>query len=247
MIERRLETAPACAPRSAPAARHVAIIMDGNRRWAAERQLPVADGHRAGGRALRRTCRAARNAGLDFLTVYAFSQENQRRDGREVDALMQTIRAFAEDEAASIVREGLRVRAIGRLEGLPPATRDAIAGLCAVTERNDGLTLTLALNYSARTEIAHGIRRIAEDVAAGRVDARAIDDALLERYLRTPELPDPDLLIRTGGELRLSNFLLYELAYTELWATPVLWPAFDAGHFERALAEFATRQRRFGS
>ena len=245
MIERR--TQPAADSLPAHGARHIAIIMDGNRRWAAENDVSVVEGHRAGGRALRTVSKAAAAAGVAYLTVYAFSEENWRRDPGEVGALMETIRAFATDEASAMQSERVCVRTIGNVAGLPPATREAVGALCEATSANGGLVLTLALNYSARTEIATGIRRLAEDVAARRLAADAIDDDVLERYLRTAGLPDPDLLIRSGGELRLSNFLLYELAYTELWSTTVHWPAFNGALLETALADFATRQRRFGS
>ena len=190
MIERQSHPA-AAPPLPAHGARHVAIIMDGNRRWAAEHQLPVAEGHRAGGRALRTVSRAAAAAGVAYLTVYAFSEENWRRDADEVGSLMETIRAFAADETAAMRGERVCVRTIGDIAGLPEATRAAVVALCDATRGNGGLVLTLALNYSARTEIATGIRRLAEDVAAKRLAAAAIDDDVLERYLRTAGLPDP--------------------------------------------------------
>ncbi len=248
MIERRFAASPANpTPGAAPAPRHVAIIMDGNRRWARERGLPASEGHRAGAAALRATTRAAASVGVEILTVYAFSQENRRRDPSEVGILMDLIRHFAEREAAALTRENVRVAAIGRIEALPAATRTAVETLVASTAGNDGMLLNLALNYGARTELCDAVKALSRDVRSGRLALEAIDDDSLSRYLYTAGLPDPDLLIRTGGELRVSNFLLYQIAYTELWSTAILWPAFDARSLEAALTEYATRQRRFGS
>lgn len=242
MIERRV-----AAPSAPSAPRHVAIIMDGNRRWARERGLPASEGHRAGAGALRETARAAAAAGVEILTVYAFSQENRRRDPTEVGILMDLVRRFAEREAAALKRENVRVAAIGRTEALPAATRTAVETLVATTAGNAGMLLNLALNYGARTELCDAVKALSRDVRSGRLALEAIDEDSLSRYLYTAGLPDPDLLIRTGGELRVSNFLLYQIAYTELWSTAVLWPAFDARSLEAALADYATRQRRFGS
>ena len=231
----------------APAPRHIAIIMDGNRRWAAERGLPASEGHRAGASALRTTVKAATLAGVEILTVFAFSEENWKRDPSEVGAIMDLVRGFALREAAALHKENVRVRAIGRTTGLPAATRLALETLVATTASNDGLLLNLALNYGARTELCDAIRALATDVAAGKLSTETIDDDSLGKYLYTAGLPDPDLLIRTGGELRVSNFLLYQIAYAELWSTPVRWPDFDDEIFASALAEFSSRQRRFGS
>jgi undecaprenyl diphosphate synthase len=221
--------------------------MDGNRRWAADRQLAPVEGHAAGGKRLRSIVRAAKRLGVEILTVYGFSEENRGREAGEVELLMDLMRSFAERELDSLRRENVRVTAIGRLEGLPPATREAVRALCAATAANDGLMLNLALNYGARGELCDAIRALTADVAAGRLDPASIDDGTLSAYLYTAGLPDPDLLIRTGGELRLSNFMLYQIAYAELWATPVRWPDFDEALFEEALGTFATRQRRFGT
>ncbi len=242
MIERSL-----VQPASRPAPRHVAIIMDGNRRWARERNLPSLEGHRAGANALREIARAAGRAGVEILTVYAFSEENWRRDPTEIGPLMELVRAFALREAVALRDENVRVRAIGHVEGLPAATRTAVETLATATASCDGMLLNLALNYGARRELCDAIRALASDVRDGRLALDAIDDDALSGYLYTAGLPDPDLLIRTGGELRVSNFLLYQIAYTELWSTATYWPAFDAVHFREALADFSTRQRRFGS
>jgi undecaprenyl diphosphate synthase len=245
MIERSF-VAPAGGSRDA-GPRHVAIIMDGNRRWARERNLPSLEGHRAGAAALRETVRAAARSGIEILTVYAFSEENWRRDASETGPLMDLVRHFAAREAGSLRAENVRVRAIGHLEGLPAATRAAVATLAAGTSSCDGLLLNLALNYGARRELCDAIKALALDVRDGKLAPDAVDDDALSNYLYTAGLPDPDLLIRTGGELRVSNFLLYQIAYTELWSTSTYWPDFDAAHLRAALADFSTRQRRFGS
>ena len=241
MIE-RVEAVPAHA--SAP--RHVAIIMDGNRRWAAANGLPQIEGHRRGMLTLRRIVVAAARAGIEVLTVYAFSEENWGRSAAEVGTLMDLGASFARREAAAFVREGVRVRVIGRRDRLPVALREAFTALEAGTAGGSTMILNLAVDYGGRTELATAVRALAEDVAAGRLEPDAIDDAAIAGSLSTAGLPDPDLLIRTGGDLRLSNFLLYQCAYTELWSTTVPWPQFDARAFGGALASYAQRQRRFG-
>ncbi len=243
MIER---AATVLAPLAATAPRHVAIIMDGNRRWAAAHGLPAIEGHRRGMLTLRRIVTAAAKAGIGVLTVYAFSEENWGRERGEVGALMDIGTAFARREAAAFVREDVRVRAIGRRDRVPHALRDALTMLEERTAAATGMTLNIAVDYGARTELCAAVRTLAADVAAGRLDPEAIDEDTIAGSLSTAGMPDPDLLIRTGGELRLSNFLLYQCAYTELWSTAVPWPAFDARAFSGALAAFAQRQRRFG-
>jgi undecaprenyl diphosphate synthase len=246
VIQRRIAASAAVAPVAAPVPRHVAIIMDGNRRWAHERNLPSIEGHRAGTKALRETARAAARAGVEILTVYAFSEENWRRGAAEVGALMELVRAYAGREAAALRADNVRVRAIGRIEKLPAATKVAVEALVDATAACDGMVLNLALNYGARTELRDAIRALAIDVRDGALALEAIDDDALSHYLYTAGMPDPDLLIRTGGELRVSNFLLYQIAYTELWSTPVHWPAFGAVELGAALDDFARRQRRYG-
>jgi undecaprenyl diphosphate synthase len=241
MIE-RVEAAPALA--TAP--RHVAIIMDGNRRWAAAAGLPRIEGHRRGIHTLRRIVAAAAKAGIGVLTVYAFSEENWGRERAEIGALMDLGTAFARREADAFAREGIRVRVIGRRDRLPVALREAFAMLETRTSQATGMTLNLAVDYGARTELCSAIRTLAAQVAAGTLDPEAIDEDTIAGSLSTAGLPDPDLLIRTGGDLRLSNFLLYQCAYTELWSTNVPWPAFDARAFNEALGSYAQRQRRFG-
>jgi undecaprenyl diphosphate synthase len=226
--------------------RHVAIIMDGNRRWAAAHGLPAIEGHRRGMQALRRVVDTAAHAGIDVLTVYAFSEENWQRDGSEVSALMELGGIFVAHEAASLAREGVRVRLIGRRDRLPVSLREAFATLEGRTAGGNGMTLNVAVDYGGRSELCSAIRVLAAEVAAGRLEPDAIDEAAIAGRLSTAGLPDPDLLIRTGGDLRLSNFLLYQCAYTELWSTDVPWPQFDARAFGGALASYAQRQRRFG-
>jgi undecaprenyl diphosphate synthase len=234
----------ATLPRSIP--RHVAIIMDGNRRWAAANGFAQIEGHRRGMLTLRRIVIAAAKAGIEVLTVFAFSEENWGRSSAEVGTLMDLGATFARREVETFAREGVRVRLIGRRDRLPVALREAFAMLETRTAGGSGMTLNLAVDYGARTELCTAVRALAEDVAAGRLEPDAIDEAAIGGRLSTAGLPDPDLLIRTGGDLRLSNFLLYQCAYTELWSTPVPWPQFDARAFGGALAAYAQRQRRFG-
>jgi undecaprenyl diphosphate synthase len=227
--------------------RHLAIIMDGNRRWARDRGLPGVEGHRAGATALRETVRASATAGLEILTVFAFSEENWKRERNEVALLMDLVRVFALREAEALRAQNVRVRAIGRTEELPAPTKAALAVLVEATAACDGMLLNLALNYGARSELCDAIKALAIDVQQGRLPFESIDDGVLSKYLYTAGLPDPDLLIRTGGELRVSNFLLYQIAYAELWSTATYWPDFDGPALHAALDDYAQRQRRFGT
>jgi len=226
--------------------RHVAIIMDGNRRWAKQRGLPAIEGHRRGMIALRRVTRAASDLGVEVLTVYGFSTENWNRDAREISLLFDLCVYFARTELSELVRNNVRVRVIGEWESLPPRPRAALADLQRGTAANSGLLLNLAVNYSSHAELARAVRAIARDVAAGRLDPEAVDEALIGRYLYTADLPELDLLIRPGGEHRLSNFLLYQAAYAELVLSDVLWPDFSGDDLVRALSEYQQRERRFG-
>lgn len=226
--------------------RHVAIIMDGNRRWAKERRLPAIEGHRRGIVALRDVTRAARDFKIPVLTVYGFSTENWKRDRTEISLLLDLCVYFAQNELAELSRNNVRVNVIGRYEALPAPSRDALDGLIEKTKHNDGLLLNLAVNYSARMEMRDAIVALAEDVKNGTLAVDAIDEARIESYLYTSTLPDPELLIRPGGESRLSNFLLYQVAYTELYLTDTYWPDFSREHFALALADFGRRRRRFG-
>ena len=222
------------------------MIMDGNRRWAREHGLPIAEGYRRGMSVLRDTTRACKDFGVRILTVYGFSEENWKREVREISLLFELCCAFARNELDALRRENVRVRVIGRLDALPRAPRRALEDLVTQTAGNTGTLLNLAVNYSARTELRDAMRALAGDVRSGVLAPDAIDDRTLDSYLYTAGLPDPDLLIRPGGEFRLSNFLLYQVAYTELWVTDVFWPEFSRRHFAEAIVEFQRRQRRFG-
>lgn len=234
------------APAVAAVPRHVAIIMDGNRRWARRRGLPGIEGHRRGIIALREVTRAASDLGVEIVTVYGFSTENWRRDSREVAFLFDLCVYFARTELAELNRNNVRVRVIGDWQALPQGSRDSLADLQAKTAKNTGLILNLAVNYSSRSELERAVRGIAADVANGTLRVEDVDDDLIASRLFTAGIPDPDLLIRPGGEHRLSNFLLYQAAYTELVMTDVFWPDFSRANFEEAVREFASRQRRFG-
>ncbi|GAC1653991.1 MAG: isoprenyl transferase [Vulcanimicrobiaceae bacterium] len=226
--------------------KHVAIIMDGNRRWAHARGLPAIEGHRRGIIALREVTRAARDLGIPMLTVYGFSTENWRRDSKEISLLLDLCVYFVQNELSELQKNNVRVNVIGQYQALPNASSQALAGLVAQTAGNDGLALNLAVNYSARAELKDAIVAIAQDVASGRLDPASLNDESIASYLYTCDMPDPDMLIRPGGEHRLSNFLLYQVAYTELYMSDVYWPDFTKDHFRRALTEFQKRKRRFG-
>jgi undecaprenyl diphosphate synthase len=226
---------------------HVAVIMDGNRRWAKSRGLPIAEGYRRGVGALRAAVRAAAAAGVKTLTVYGFSTENWQREPAEVRLLMHLCAIFARTELAALRAQGVRVGVVGEITEFARPARDAIARLVRETARNRVLTLNLALNYSGRAEIVRAVKRIADDVESGNLRASDVDETALRRRLYAPSEPDPDLLIRTGGDFRVSNFLLYQLAYTELLTLPVMWPDFGEGDFARALTVYAERCRRFGA
>ncbi len=224
-----------------PLPRHVAIIMDGNRRWAKEHRMPGIEGHRRGIVALRRVTRAASDFGIPMLTVYGFSTENWKRDSTEISLLLDLCVYFARTELAELHRNNVRVRIIGQYRALPRASYDALDVLVAQTAANTGLQLNLAVNYSARSELRLAIEAVARDVAAGRLVPAAIDEAVVASYLSTADMPDPDLLIRPGGESRLSNFLLYQLADAEFYLTDTYWPDFDRAHFARAIEAYRTR------
>src|SRR5579875_1167127 len=226
--------------------RHVAIIMDGNGRWAEVRGLTRLEGHRQGREAIRRTLEAARECGVEILTLYAFSTENWRRPLEEVEALMELLIDALQVEADGLYRNGVRLRVSGMIDEMPDDVRTALRRVIALTEGNASLTLNLALNYGGRRELTEAARRLAEAVAAGRLSPDEIDEDTLARYLFAPDLPDPDLLIRTGGEQRLSNFLLWQLAYAELYFTDVRWPDFGKLDFFAAIQAFPARARRFG-
>jgi undecaprenyl diphosphate synthase len=222
--------------------RHIAIVMDGNRRWARGRHLPVIAGHRQGVETIRRTVRAARDRGVEFVTLYSFSTENWKRDPDEVGGLMKLLEETIRRETPTLVQDGVRLRIIGRLQELSDGVRRAIDDAARATDAGKNGTMTIAFNYGGRAEIVDAVKRLVQD--AIRVDD--IDEAAIASRLYAPEHPDPDLLIRTGGELRVSNFLLWEVAYAEMWATDVLWPDFAVEHLDAALASYARRERRYG-
>ena len=233
-------------PGAGPVPRHVAIIMDGNGRWAKKQGLPRVAGHRAGAEALRRTVRAAVEHGVEVVTVYAFSSENWRRSAEEIADLTGLMRFYLDRELAEIHREGVRLRLIGDVEAFGPDLTRRLQHAVEQTRDNRRLTLVVALNYGSRSEIVSAARALAEKARAGEIAPSAIDEVALESELSTAGLPDPDLLIRTSGEVRLSNFLLWQAAYAELMFVDTLWPDFDEHVFAEALVRFATRDRRFG-
>ncbi len=226
--------------------RHVAIIMDGNGRWAAARGLPRAEGHRRGVEALRRTVRAAGEIGIKILTIFSFSAENWSRPVSEVRELMGLLRRFVRNDLAELHRSNVHVRIIGERVGLEPEIARLLAEAEELTGNNDGLTLVVAFNYGGRQEIASAVRRIAEDVKQGRIEPAEINADTIGRFLDAPDIPDPDLIIRTSGEQRLSNFLLWQSAYSELVFSPIYWPDFDRAALEAAIREYQQRERRFG-
>ncbi|MCU0725353.1 MAG: isoprenyl transferase [Planctomycetes bacterium] len=226
--------------------RHVAIIMDGNGRWARKKGMRRVFGHRAGSETVRRITTECARLGLDRLTLYAFSSENWKRPKTEIAFLMRLLREFLVKERKTLMKNLIRFGAIGRLAELPEAVRTELAKTTELTAGNGGLRMTLALAYGGRAEIADAARRIAEEARDGRLDPAAVDEEAVRRRLYDTEFTDPDLLIRTGGEMRVSNFLLWQIAYSELYVTPVFWPDFTVEHLHEALREFALRERRYG-
>jgi undecaprenyl diphosphate synthase len=225
---------------------HIAIIMDGNGRWAKDRSLPRPLGHHAGMKAVREVVEGCLEAGVEVLTLFAFSQENWRRPAGEIEALMKLLEEYIAKEASELHTQGVSVRVLGHLESLGQSARRAVERIITETAGGQALALNLCISYSARSEIARAARLLAESVAAGRLDPADIDEEAVGRMLYTAEWPDPDLLIRTSGEMRISNFLLWQLAYAELYVTPVLWPDFTRRHLFEAILEFQRRERRFG-
>jgi undecaprenyl diphosphate synthase len=226
--------------------RHVAVIMDGNGRWAAARGLPRGEGHRRGVEALRRTVRAAGDLGIGILTIFSFSAENWSRPPSEVRELMGLLRRFIRNDLADLHRNGVHVRIIGDRDDLAPDIRGLLEEAENLTKDNSKLTLVVAFNYGARQEIARAAQRLAAAVVAGRIAVADVTADRLATFLDAPDLPDPDLIIRTSGEQRLSNFLLWQAAYSELVFVPVYWPDFDRAALEQAIVEFRGRERRFG-
>ena len=231
----------ACVPR------HVAVIMDGNGRWAKRRMQPRLFGHRAGAESLRAVLRACREHGVEYLTVYAFSTENWVRPADEVSGLMSLLRTFLKKDEHELHENQVRLRVTGRIGDLPKAVRAELERVMEATKHYEKGHLILALSYGGRTEIVDAVRAIAAKAKAGEIDPAQIDEALLARHLYLPDVPDPDLMIRTSGELRLSNFLLWELSYAEFYFVDTLWPDFREADFAQALAEYSRRRRRFGA
>jgi undecaprenyl diphosphate synthase len=226
--------------------RHVAIIMDGNGRWAAARGLPRVEGHRRGVEAVRKTVRAASELGISYLTIFSFSSENWSRPQSEISDLLMLLRRFIRNDLADLHRSNVRVRVIGERRDLDRDIRLMLEEAEDLTGNNGGLTLVVAFNYGARQEIARAARQLAVEVAAGRLAAEEVSAELLGRHLDAPDVPDPDVIIRTSGEQRLSNFLLWQAAYSELVFVPINWPDFDRSALEGAIAEYRRRERRFG-
>lgn len=225
---------------------HIAIIMDGNGRWARGRALPRPFGHKAGMKAVREVVEGALAAGVEVLTLFAFSQENWQRPADEIGALMDLLQEYIAREMAELKSQGVSVRFLGDLERLSPTAREAVSRLMSHTARGGKLALNICISYGSRAELTRAARLLAEEVQAGRLDPADIDEEAISRRLFTAEWPDPDLLIRTSGELRLSNFLLWQLAYAELYVTPVLWPDFSRQDLWEAVLEYQRRDRRFG-
>lgn len=226
--------------------RHIAIIMDGNGRWAQRRGLDRSEGHAEGVKTVRRITEAASKAGIEYLTLYTFSTENWNRPKEEVDALMHLIVLAIERETPDLIKNNVRLTAIGDMNRMPEEARDRLRRCMEETSQCTGLTLVLALSYSSRWEIVEACKSIAADVAAGNLSTAEIDDRLFAGRLSTSDMPDPDLLIRTGGDMRVSNFLLWQIAYAELFVTTTYWPDFTEADFYDAIGSYAGRQRRFG-
>lgn len=225
---------------------HVAVIMDGNGRWARQRGLPRYEGHRQGMNAVREAVEGSLAAGVEVLTLFAFSTQNWDRPPVEIGALMRLLRVYAEKEGRALAEQGVEVHVLGELERLDEGTRGAVDAMCTGTRGGEALRLNLMISYSGREELLRAVRALARAAAAGELDPAAIDGPRLEAELFTAGLPDPDLLIRTSGEQRISNFLLWQLAYTEIHTSDVLWPDFQRDDLFRALLDYQTRDRRFG-
>ena len=230
-----------------PGPQHVAIIMDGNGRWAKARGMPRAAGHERGVEALRRTVEAAPKLGIQYLTVFSFSTENWRRPAAEVSALFGLLKAYVQRDLSRLTKQGVRIRILGRREGLPADIAELVSKAERETEHNSDFCLNIAFNYGGREEIIRAAHKLIGAIQRGEIAADAVDESLFGNYLDTAGIPDPDLLIRTSGEYRLSNFLLWQAAYAELVFTDTLWPDFDRASLEQAIAEYQSRERRFGA
>ena len=227
--------------------RHIAIIMDGNGRWAKERSLPRTEGHRRGADTVRAITEACGELGVEYLTLYAFSSENWKRPKREVEALMKLLEQFLRTKTPEMMEQNVRLQAIGRLHDLPQSCQQQLHRSIEQTSQNTGLTLILALSYGGREEIIDGVKSLIESVERGHLDKGMIDTEVFSKHLYTRYYPDPDLLIRTSGEMRLSNFLLWQLSYTEFYITDTLWPDFGKADLVKAIRSYGNRHRRFGA
>jgi len=226
--------------------RHIAVIMDGNGRWARQRGLPRIEGHRHGVTSVRRTTEECARLGIEQLTLYCLSSENWKRPAEELDFLLQLLQKYLVEERPRVIEHNLQVRWIGRREGLPPAAVQQLDETVRLSASNTGLRVCLAINYGGRAELVDAVRGIAEEVRRGALDPAAIDEETLDAHLYTAGMPEPDLLIRTAGEMRVSNFLLWQISYAEIWVTDVCWPEFDEAQLHAALRGYAARDRRFG-
>lgn len=226
--------------------RHVAVIMDGNGRWAARKRLPRIEGHRRGIQAVREVITLSRELGIDILTLYAFSNENWSRPASEINQLMSLLKRYLLKEVDTMMSHEIRFRAVGQIDRLPEAVAELIYSVEEKTRENKEMTLVLALSYGGRTEIVDTVKRLAEAIRTEKISVKDLDETLLSKYLYTGDIPDPDLMIRTSGEVRISNFFLWQLAYTELYFTRVFWPDFKREDFLLALLDYQRRERRFG-
>jgi undecaprenyl diphosphate synthase len=232
--------------RSGPIPTHIAVIMDGNGRWAKKRGLPRIAGHNEGVESVRDTVEVCGQLGVKYLTLYAFSTENWKRPKDEVSLLMRLLMRALRDETDKLHRNNVKVHAIGEISSLPHEVQDELIDAIEKTKNNTGLNLYLALSYSGRWDITHAVKKMVSDAKAGRISEDRVDESLISQYLSTQNAPDPDLLIRTSGEFRISNFLLWQLAYTEIYISPLYWPDFRREEIYRAIRDFQKRERRFG-
>jgi undecaprenyl diphosphate synthase len=226
--------------------RHIAVIMDGNGRWAQQQGLPRIEGHRRGVASVRRTTEECARLGIEQLTLYCLSSENWKRPPEELDFLMHLLQQYMIEERTTIMQQNVQVAVIGRREGIPREALRQIDKTVAMSGENSGLRLCLAINYGARAELVDAVRRIAREVSASRLDPADVTEETLESHLYTAGMPEPDLLVRTAGEMRLSNFLLWQISYAEIWVTELCWPEFDEAQLHQAIRSFAARDRRFG-
>ncbi len=226
--------------------RHIAMIMDGNGRWAQRRGLSRSEGHAEGIQNIRRVLEECRNLGVEYVTLYCFSSENWKRPKEEIDFLFHSLEHYANEQAPKLAEQNVRMLAVGRWRELPERARDAIRRVVEISKRNTGMTVCWAVNYGARAEIVDAVRRIGERLLRGELGLSQIDEAAVSDHLDTAGIPDPDLLIRTAGEMRVSNYLLWQISYAEIWVTSTLWPDFDAEHVRQAVRDYASRSRRFG-